>query len=340
MSEKSQIESRKKDHVELILRKGAQYAKTSGFERVEFIHNALPEMSLDSVDLSTSFLGRKLRVPIMISAMTGGYKDAKAINRALAAGAQKHGLALGLGSQRAMIEHPSLKETYAIRDVAPDVPLLANIGAVQLKKYPISKIETLVSAVDADGLAIHLNPLQEAIQPEGDKDFSGILDAITKTVERLTVPIVVKETGAGISQDVAFKLMKTGVRYIDIAGSGGTSWSAVEYMRKSDNMRKSDKGPSIPGFEDWGISTFESLMQCRGTSPLIASGGIRNGIDGAKALALGAELWGAAYPFLKAQRAGKLNQVVKTYVDQTRLCAYLSGSKTLAELRKAKVMIR
>ncbi len=328
MDKRSQTESRKKDHVELVLAKGAQYCKSPGFERIDFLHNALPEISLDSVNLSTKFLGKSMKYPILITAITGGYKDAKDINLALAEAAQKHGLAFGLGSQRAMIENPGLAATYQVRKKAPDIPLLANIGACQLKHYTTDKIEKLVSDVEADGLAIHLNALQEVVQPEGDTDFSAILDSISKTCDKLPVPVIVKETGAGISQDVALKLRDAGVKWIDVAGAGGTSWSKTEYLRNG----------KIPGFEEWGIPTVQSIIECRGTLPLIASGGIRTGVDGAKAIALGAELCGAAYPFLKAAKQGKLGSFIETFTAQMRICAFLTGSKTLKDLKKAKLV--
>jgi isopentenyl-diphosphate Delta-isomerase len=328
--QKIPTESRKKDHVELVVSKGAQYAKTTGFERVDFMHNALPEVALDGVDLSTQFLGKRLRWPIVITAMTGGYGDAEGINRALAAAAQKHGLAFGVGSQRAMIEKPELARTYKVRDVAPDVPIIANIGAFQLKRYDIRQIESLASAIDADALAIHLNPLQEVIQGEGDTDFSGVLDAISKTCDKMPIPVIAKETGAGMTQDVAIKLQKAGVKWLDIAGAGGTSWSKVEYMRQE----------AVPGFEDWGIPTVESIIQCRGVLPLIASGGIRSGMDGAKAIALGADLCGAAYPFLRALREHGLDGYIETFQRQMRICAFLTGSRTHADLKKAKLIFR
>jgi isopentenyl-diphosphate delta-isomerase len=329
MSGRSQTESRKKDHVDLVSSKGAQYRKTTGLERAELIHNALPEVSFDSIDLSSKFLGKTVRFPVLITAMTGGYGDAERINKALAASAQKHGLAFGVGSQRAMIETPSLSSTYKVRDVAPDIPLIANIGAYQLKKYPIDKIESLVSAIEADALAIHLNPLQEVIQAEGDTDYSGVLDAIHKTCERLFVPVVVKETGAGISQDVALKMRAAGAKCLDIAGAGGTSWSRVEYLRSD----------TVPGFEDWGIPTMESIIQCRGILPMIASGGIRDGICGAKTIALGADMCGGAYPFLKALQEHSLDDYIETFLKQMKICAFLTGSKTLADLKKAKLRI-
>jgi isopentenyl-diphosphate delta-isomerase len=320
-------ESRKKDHVELVLRKKAQYRKTTGFENIEFIHNALPEISLEDVDLSVDFLGKRLSYPIMITAMTGGYKDAKKINRDIAKAAQEHGLAFGVGSQRAMIEDPPLAGTFRVRDVAPDISLLANIGAFQLKRYSSEQIESLVSSIEADALAVHLNPLQEVVQPEGDTDFTGVLDAIRKTCENLDVPVVVKETGAGITQTVAEQLRDAGVSYLDVAGAGGTSWSKVEYLRA---------GP-VPGFDNWGIPTSECIMLCRGVLPLIASGGIRHGVDGAKAIALGAELAGAAFPFLEAWKNKRLDGYIETFKQQMRISAFLTGSKSHADLRHTKL---
>jgi isopentenyl-diphosphate delta-isomerase len=325
---KTQTESRKKDHVELVLSKGAQGGKSAGFERFDFIHNALPEISLGRISLSTNFLGKRIRYPMIITAITGGYSDAETINKGLAQAAENHGIAFGIGSQRAMLETPSLARTYKVRDVAPHIPILANIGAYQLKKYPLAKIESLVSSIGADALAVHLNALQEAIQPEGDTDYSGVLAAIAKTCERLSVPVVVKETGAGMSQDVAIKLQNAGVKWLDVAGAGGTSWSSVEYLRP---------GVHVPGFDGWGIPTTEAIIQCRGVLPLIASGGIRSGIDGAKAIALGADMCGAAYPFLKALHARKLDAYVETFQKQMKLCAFLTGSRSVAELKKAKM---
>ncbi|MFH0884111.1 MAG: type 2 isopentenyl-diphosphate Delta-isomerase [Candidatus Micrarchaeota archaeon] len=327
---KTQTESRKKDHVELVVAKGAQYTKTTGLERMDFIHNALPEISLDSVDLSCKFIGRNMRYPVLITGMTGGYGDAEGINQSLAQAAQKYGLAFGVGSQRAMIENPDLARTYRVRKVAPDIPLIANIGAFQLKRYSFEQIDSLVSSIEADALAIHLNPLQEVIQAEGDTDFSGVLDAIARTCERLSVPIIAKETGAGMSQEVAIRLKDAGVKWLDIAGAGGTSWSKVEYLRAD----------SAEGFEDWGIPTAESIIQCRGVLPLIASGGIRNGIEGAKTIALGAEICGAAYPFIRSLREHSLDAFVEQFLRQMRICAFLCGCKSVKDLKKAKMAFR
>ncbi len=326
----AKISSRKKEHVEMSLRSASQYVVGAGFEGIKLLHNALPELNLEDVDLSSKFLGKKIKYPLMITAMTGGYPKAKEINRKLAAAAEKHGVALGLGSQRAMIENPKLADTFMVRKYAPSVPIVANIGAVQLKKYPLKTIEKLVSEVGADGLAVHLNALQEVIQPEGDKDYSGVLEAIAKTCDRLSVPVIVKETGAGIDRNAAEKLKAAGVSWIDVAGAGGTSWSRIEYLRSKR---------AVPGFEDWGIPTVECLMMCRGVLPLIASGGVRNGIDAAKAIALGADMAGAAQPFLKALMKKKLDDELDMWGKQLRTAAFLTGSKNIARLKAAKCIL-
>ncbi|MFZ5501549.1 MAG: alpha-hydroxy-acid oxidizing protein, partial [Candidatus Micrarchaeota archaeon] len=225
--------------------------------------------------------------------------------------------------------NPDLAKTYAVRDVAPDIPLLANIGAFQLKNYDFEQIESLVSNIDADALAVHLNSLQEVIQAEGDTDFSGVLDAIRRTCDKLSVPVVVKETGAGISQEVALKLKEAGAACIDVAGAGGTSWSQVEYLRSQ----------GVPGFENWGIPTLDCIIQCRGVLPIIASGGIRDGIEAAKCIALGADIAGAAFPFIKALKEDALEDYIVLIGKQMKICAYLTGSSTIAELKKAKLLI-
>lgn len=323
-------ESRKKDHVELVLKKNTQYRKTAGFERVDFVHCSLPEVAWEKIDLSMRFLGKRLSFPLLITGMTGGYKDARRINRALAAGAEKFGIAFGVGSQRAMIENKSMRETYYVRDIAPNIPLLANIGGVQLRKYGVRVAEQLVQDIGADALAVHLNPLQEIIQPEGDRDFTGVLDAIAQACDQLPVPVIVKETGAGISRDVAVQLRRIGVAYLDVSGAGGTSWSKVEYHRQG----------SVPGFEEWGIPTIDSIQQCKGILPLIASGGVRDGIDASKAIALGAELAGAAYPFIKAVGEGNLHFVLDQWHRQMRAVALLTGSRDYAALKQAKIIFR
>jgi isopentenyl-diphosphate delta-isomerase len=324
----SQTESRKKDHIDIALNEDVQYPFEPGFGRMRFIHNALPEMNLDDVDLSYKFLGKNLSHPIIIEAMTGGCSSAAEINNALAEAAQKAGLAMGLGSQRAMLEDKSLAKTFQVRDVAPDMPILANIGAVQLKESSTENIENLVHSIDGDGIAIHLNSLQEVIQPEGDHDFSGVLNAIEKLCDDADIQVIVKETGAGLSTECAESLRRAGVHMIDVAGAGGTSWSRVEYKRKG----------IVPGFEDWGIPTVESIAMCKGILPMIASGGVRSGIDCAKAIALGADMAGAAFPFLKAYHEKRLDSEIVVWMKQMRMAAFLTGSRTHADLKKAKLM--
>ncbi|MEM2908816.1 MAG: type 2 isopentenyl-diphosphate Delta-isomerase [Candidatus Bilamarchaeaceae archaeon] len=323
------IYKRKQDHIALSIKKESQYSFSAGFERILLIHNSLPECALSDVDLSTDFLGKKISAPLLICALTGGYPKAKKINRMLAAAAQNAGIAFGLGSQRAMIENPATADTFKVRDVAPDIPLLANIGAAQLNKYPIEKIESLVASVEADALAIHLNPLQEVIQPEGDTDFSGILAAIEKTVERIGVPVIAKETGAGMSTEVAEKLKGVGVSWLDVSGAGGTSWSKIEYMRKG----------GVPGFENWGIKTVDSILMCKGILPLIASGGVRSGVDVAKAIALGAEMGGAAQPFLIALTKKCLEEEIEKWKKQLAIAAFLTGSRNIEQLKAARCII-
>jgi len=321
---------RKKDHIELSLKKESQYSFTAGFECVNLLHNSLPECSLYDVDTSVKFLGKKISMPLVISAITGGYPKAKSINKGLAEAAQKAGVAFGLGSQRAMIENPKLADTYKVRDVAPDIPILANIGAAQLNEYKFNDIKKLVSVVEADGLAIHLNPLQEVIQPEGDVDFSGVLSVIEKICDNIDVPVIVKETGAGMSDSVVVQLSGAGADWVDVAGAGGTSWSKIEYMR----------GGGVPGFENWGIPTVESIILCRGLLPVIASGGVRSGIDMAKAIALGADMAGAAQPFLEAFFKKRLEKELETWKKQFRIAAFLTGSRNVGELKKAKFTLK
>ena len=325
----NKTESRKKDHVDIVVDKGAQYSKTTGLEKFDFVHNALPEISFDEIDLSTTFFGKKLRYPIMVVGMTGGYSDATKINREVAKVCEKFGFAMGLGSQRAMIENPDLTKTYSVRDVAPNISLIGNLGAAQLSKYSVKQIDDMLCKVGADGLAIHLNALQEVIQPEGDLDFRGVLGKIETLCEDLDYPVLVKETGAGLSQDVALKLRDAGVKWLDVSGAGGTSWSKVEYLR----------GGKIEGFSDWGIPTADAIIECRGVLPLVASGGIRNGVDAAKCITLGADIAGFAYPFIKAIDEGNQDELASQIVRQMKVCAFLTGSKNLSDLKKAKMRL-
>lgn len=316
------IEERKGEHINAVLREDMEYARKAGFEQVELPHKALPEMDFSEVDLHVKFLGKKV-FPIMITAITGGFRGAVKINQDLAAVAEKNSFALGLGSMRPLLEGVE-SESYLVRKICPSVPLIGNIGVAQLAKNGVEKIEGLVSKAELDGMAVHLNPLQEILQPEGDRKFSGSLKLIEKLCSKLSVPVVAKECGAGISRGVAIHLKEAGVSWIDVSGAGGTSWSKVEYAR----------GGNPPGFEEWGIRTVDSIMMCRGIVPLIASGGVRSGIDCAKAVALGAEIAGAARPFLVAQQEGKLEGIASEWVSQLKIAAFLCGCKTHADLKE------
>lgn len=320
------IRSRKKDHVESARKGDVEYSCPAGFADVRFVHHSLPEMDLEKIDSGASLFGKKMAAPLIIVGMTGGYPDAERINLKLASAAEKEGLAMGLGSQRAMIEKPELAGTYKVRKAAPTIPLIGNIGAVQLAKYGVKKVRAMLDEVEADALAIHLNPLQEVCQPEGDSKFSGILEQIGIFAHDLGLPVIVKETGAGISRDAAALLKKAGVKMIDVSGSGGTSWSKVEYLRSG----------AAPTFSDWGNPTCECIAACAGVLPVIASGGLRNGLHAAKAIALGASYAGAALPFLKAQDPAR---EAAGWKRDLRVAMLLTGSKDIASLKKAKLVI-
>jgi len=320
------IRSRKQDHVESARKQDVQYSFPAGFSDVRFVHSSLPEMEFGAVDTSATLFGKKMAAPLVIVGMTGGYPDAERINLKLAAAAEKEGLAMGLGSQRAMIEKPELASTFKVRKTAQTIPLIGNIGGCQLKKYGVKKVREMLDAVEADALAIHLNPLQEVVQPEGDSDFSGVLSQIGIFAKDLGLPVIVKETGAGISRETALALKKAGVKMVDVSGAGGTSWSKVEYLRSKEEAT----------FADWGNPTCECVAACSDVVDVIASGGVRNGLDAAKAIALGASFAGAALPFLKAKDAGA--EAAKWKRD-LKIAMLLTGSRNVAELKKAKLIV-
>lgn len=291
---------RKTEHLRISLEEDVRFRNlTTGLESYHFVHQALPEIKRNQIDLSTTLLDKHLNAPLIISSMTGGTEEAETINKNLALAAQTHGLGMGIGSQRAALEEPGLSHTYQVRDVAPDVLLLANLGAVQLNYgYGVEHCQRAVEMIEADGLILHLNPLQEALQPEGNTDFSGLLAKIEEVCHGLSVPVIVKEVGWGISEEVARKLADAGVAAIDVAGAGGTSWSEVEMHRAdSETSRR-----IAAAFADWGIPTAESIRMARRGAPgvtLIASGGIRTGVEAAKSIALGADAAALATPFLQ-----------------------------------------
>ncbi|RME06630.1 MAG: type 2 isopentenyl-diphosphate Delta-isomerase [Anaerolineae bacterium] len=292
--------TRKDDHIRINLDEDVRSGLTTGLERYRFVHQALPEINLEDVDTRLELFGRLLRAPVLISSMTGGTPRAERLNRILAQAAQEMGVAMGLGSQRAALEHPETEQTFQVRDLAPDILLFANLGAIQLNYgYDVSHCQRAVEMVEADALILHLNPLQEAVQPEGDTRFAGLLKKIEAVCAALPVPVVVKEVGWGISEQVARQLAEAGVAAIDVAGAGGTSWTQVEMYR----AQTESQARLAAAFLEWGIPTAEAILQARRGAPdlpVFASGGLRTGLDIAKCLALGAVLGGMAGPLLKA----------------------------------------
>lgn len=339
-------ENRKASHLRICLDEEVQARGVqSGFRDVVFVHRALPEIDKDDIDLFTVFLKKRLRAPIFLSAMTGGTKEAEKINIVLAETAEKMGLAMGVGSQRAALENRSLARTFQVaRSVAPNIPLVGNLGAPQFRSgWGIKEAAKAVDMIKADALVIHLNPLQEVVQPEGEPKYSGVLDVIRDIKEGLSVPLIVKETGAGISREDAKGLENVGIDILDVGGAGGTSWAAVEYYRakESDNTVGARLGEV---FWDWGIPTAVSIVECMRTTslPIIGSGGIRSGLDVAKAIALGADWVGIALPLLKAAAKGKeeLQYEIEMIVNELKCTMFLTGARNLEELREAPLIIR
>jgi len=335
-------QQRKKEHLELCLDSPSVTDPAgTGFEHYHFVHNALPELDFDELDTGTTFLGKRLRAPLLISSMTGGFELARKVNRNLAAAAQQLGLGMGIGSQRVAIEEPSVADSFQVREVAPDILLLGNLGAVQLNYgYGIEQCRQAVAMIGADGLILHLNVLQEAVQPEGNRNFKGLTEKIAAVCRELQVPVIAKEVGSGISADVARRLASAGVKAIDVAGKGGTSWYAVEATRAV----KAGK-PVDAAFVQWGIPTEEALLQVRQALPdmqLVASGGIRTGLDIAKAIALGADIAALGQPLL-ASALESSNDVVKflsAIIHELKIAMLCAGAANLTALRRALLVRR
>ncbi|MEW6509569.1 MAG: type 2 isopentenyl-diphosphate Delta-isomerase [Bacteroidota bacterium] len=332
--------SRKKEHVTIALTRDVGFrAKTTGLERLEFVHNALPELDLVEVDTRTTFLGRELSLPFMVSCMTGGYADALTINRRLAEVCEEKRIALGVGSQRQALEDVQYHRTFSVvREVAHSIPVVGNIGAAEVGRMSDpSSAQRLVDLVRADAFAVHLNPLQELLQPEGNPRFRGVLEGIRMLVRSLPVPVIIKEIGAGLSAAVVRRLLEVGVRFIDVAGAGGTSWAGVEIHRRTDHSGGAN-------FWDWGIPTADAV---RGAAALrregmeftlIASGGISSGLDAAKCIALGADLVAAARPMLTALHRGGvrgLRALIDSWAFELRGAMFLTGSRGVADLHSA-----
>lgn len=341
MSTPPEIERRKADHIRINLEEDVQFPRlTTGLERYRFIHQALPELNLDEIDLSTTLLGKRLRAPLLISSMTGGTEMARTINRNLAQAAQAAGIAMGLGSQRAAIENPALASTYQVRDLAPDILLFANLGAVQLNYgYGVDQCRRAVEMVEADALILHLNALQEAVQPGGDGNWKGLLRRIEAVCRALPVPVVVKEVGWGLSERVARQLAEAGVAALDVAGAGGTSWSEVEARRAPTELHRR----VASAFADWGLPTAETLLMARRGAPnlpIIASGGLRDGIDVAKCIALGAAAAGMAGPFLKAAAVSTeaVSEAITEITRVLRIAMFCAGAGSIPELQATPLL--
>ncbi|MBC7473749.1 MAG: type 2 isopentenyl-diphosphate Delta-isomerase [Candidatus Sericytochromatia bacterium] len=338
-----EIIDRKKDHIEICLDKDVQFDKfSSGFDDYNFEHQGLPEIDIDEIDLSIELFGKKLSAPIFVSSMTGGLDQGEKINKNLAQACQNLGLAMGMGSQRITLEVPESLATFQVRDVAPDIFIFANVGAVQLNYgYGEKELNYLVDSINANALFLHLNPLQEAIQPEGDKNFKNLIEKITDLSKKLPFPIFIKETGCGISKQLAEKLNNTGIAGIDVSGGGGTSWSLIEAYR-AKNPFQAKLGET---FKNWGIPTSQSLINVNKISKdkiIFASGGIRSGIDVAKAITLGADAVGIAYPLLKPATISveAVEEKLKQYIEELRISMFCLGLKSIPELKSNNFLKR
>ena len=334
----SEIENRKSEHLRVCIEEDVEFQQlTSDLEKYRFTHCCLPELDRSDIELGTTFLGKSLKAPILISSMTGGTELAHLVNTRLATVAQRYGLAMGVGSQRIALEQPELAPTFAVRSLAPDILLLANLGAVQLNYgCGLEDCLKLVELLEADALILHLNPLQEWVQSEGDSNFKGLLAKIEQICAQLPVPVIAKEVGNGISAVTAKKLIEAGVAAIDVAGAGGTSWAKVESQRAKDN-RQRHLGQV---FADWGLPTAECITAIRSmnsTIPLIASGGLKNGLDLAKSIALGADLAGLARPFLVAaiESEAAVDELVKFLIAELEIVLFCTGNPNLSALKNS-----
>jgi len=335
MGKDTELVSRKSDHIKINLEQDVRSALTTGLERFRFVHAALPDLALDTLDLTQTLFAKNLRAPILISSMTGGTAEAESINLRLAEAAQESGVAMGVGSQRAALEHPDQAATFQVRRAAPDIVLFANLGAVQLNYgYSIDHCRRAVEMIQADALILHLNPLQEAVQKNGDTNFAGLAKKIEAVCAKLEVPVIAKEVGWGISETTAKVLSQCGVAAIDVAGAGGTSWSQVEMHRAPDEFTRQ----LAATFVGWGISTSDSILNVVTAAPnlpIFASGGIKDGLDIAKCLALGASLGGMAGSFLKAAAISseKALEMIQLTKRQIEVSMFACGAQNIAALR-------
>ncbi|HEX9089878.1 MAG TPA: type 2 isopentenyl-diphosphate Delta-isomerase [Anaerolineales bacterium] len=340
MEEVTPLGLRKSDHIRINLEEDVQSALTTGLEHYRFIHQALPEINLDDVDPGISIFGKHLKAPILISSMTGGTAEATRINQNLASAAQATQVAMGVGSQRIALEDPQVATSFQVRHLAPDILLFANLGAIQLNYgYGLNECQRAVDMIEADALILHLNCLQEAIQKDGQAHFAGLLRKIETICRGLPVPVIAKEVGWGFSKQDVLKLTQAGIAAIDVAGAGGTSWSQVEMHRSQDEYQRH----LAKAFIDWGNPTAEVIQTVSQVAPgltLIASGGLRSGVDIAKCIALGASLGGMAGPFLKtaAQSVDETIKMIDLIRSEIKICMFATGSRLLDELRQGKLV--
>lgn len=331
------ISNRKADHIQLCIDGDVSFKnKTTLFEEIELIHEAFPELHLDEIDLQTEFAGKTLKAPLIIAAMTGGVDRADEINRELASLAEELGIGFGFGSQRPLLQ--GITAGYKVRDVAPNTLLLGNIGMVQARDASLQQLEDIIDYSEVDALCVHLNPAMEVIQPGGDSDFRGGYDAIARLIEKLSVPIVIKETGCGFSRKTGKRLAELGVKWMDTSGSGGTSWVAVETHRSILPEKSVGKH-----FWDWGVPTAATLLQNRGLGlGVCATGGMQDGLMIAKAIALGAACGGMARPVLKAHSLGgkeHARHFLKQTIREIRIAMLLTGSKDISALQRQEFIL-
>src|SRR5216684_3084810 len=342
-----EVKQRKAEHVSIALGQDVSAPQHANWSDIQFVHQALPEVDLDEIDTSVSFLGRMLRYPIFMSSLTGGHPDVTSINRNLARAAERYGLALGVGSQRAAIVNPQVASTYAVtREYAPHAFLIANIGAPQLivqARHPAFTLQQVQQAIDmigANALAVHMNSLQEAAQPEGDRRSAGEAAALKTLTGQLDVPVIAKETGAGVCREQALLLRSCGVAAIDVGGAGGSSMSAMEAARSQSRGDERTRNIGLL-YRDWGIATPIAVVEA-GTAhlPLISTGGVRSGLDMARALALGATMVGMGFPFLKAasQSYEAVCELLETTITELRVAMQLSGASTIAQLQQVDIV--
>jgi isopentenyl-diphosphate delta-isomerase len=342
---------RKHSHVEICLHRDVCFDRTTtGFEEWRFEHNAAPEINGSDIDLSTTFLGRKIALPLMISSMTGGYGNALALNRQLAETAEKFSIPLGIGSMRQALEDASHRDSFSVvRKYAPSVPVYANIGAPEVAAgLSGDQLSAMINLIEADAMIVHLNPAQELFQPEGNTGFRNFLDRLHTIASTIPVPVIAKEVGCGISAPVARKLADAGVRAVDVAGAGGVSWQKVEELRFTMQHGQENRfsRTALEELLEWGIPTavcLAGIRELKAVCPqysglsIVASGGIRNGIDVAKALALGADLAASAQQLLKALHAGELERTIETWMNDLRAVMFLTGSATIDELKATPI---